>query len=264
MSITTIVTFLAKNEAEIRAAAIKNNYQGQVLISDQCDQERTYSFQTPKATITVYESKSRGVSKARNAMADLASGDLITFADDDVRFPDDFAKEVLAAFAQYPQADAIRFDLVSENKERPLPLARKEGRLHFHDVSMFGAIAYFIKTDFLKKKGLRFDENCGPGTPIIHGEDSLFIHTLFQQGAKVYAKDKILVSVGQWTSTWYQVNEEQEIVADGYLYRNMVGPFFVKPIGFIHLLKLRHKKIHTTIPWKKTWSLFKQGIHLAK
>jgi glycosyltransferase involved in cell wall biosynthesis len=264
MTITTIITFLNKTEAEIRELALKNNYQGTILISDQCDQERTYSFKTSKADIMVFEAKTRGVSKARNAMFDLCQSDLVTFADDDVRFSDNFENEVNSAFEQYPIADAIRYDIVSENKERPLPLAQKEGKIRWRDVSAFGAIAYLIKTDFLKKTGIRFDENCGPGTSIIHGEDSIFAYFLFKKGAHIYAKDKVLVSVGQWTSTWYKVNEDQEIVADGYMYHKMLNPLLVKPLGFIHLLKLRKKGIHTTIGWKKTWSLFKQGIKLAK
>lgn len=85
MKITTIVTFLNKGEQEIRSLALKNNYQGVVLVSNQCNQERIYSFVTPKADITVYESKTRGVSKARNAMAALVQTELVTFADDDIQ-----------------------------------------------------------------------------------------------------------------------------------------------------------------------------------
>jgi hypothetical protein len=264
MTITTIVTFLNKTETEIRDLALKNNYQGCILISNQCNQEKSYSFETPKAHIVVYESTSRGVSKARNAMFALCKTDLVTFADDDVRFTDDFENKVNEAFGQYPKADAIRFDLVSENKERPLPLARKEGKIGFRDVSMFGAIAYFIKTDFLKKTGLLFDEKCGPGTPIIHGEDSIFVYFLFNKKANVYARNEILVSVGQWTSTWYKVSEEQEIIADGYMFQKMLGPIKTKPIGFVHLLKSKKKGLYPTTSWNRTWQLFKQGNKLGK
>jgi hypothetical protein len=265
MKITTVVTFLNKNEDEIHSLALANNYQGIVLISNQCDQVRTYSFSTPKADITVYEAKTRGVSKARNAMAVLCQTELINFADDDVVFVDDFESKVNAAFEKHPEADVIRFNAQSLNEKRPIPQINAEKKLRFRDLNPYGAWSCFIKTSFLKTHpSILFDEKCGPGTPIVHGEDTLYLFSLCHQKACLWEMPQVIMSIGQKDSTWAENDEEKHIIADGYLYRKMLNPLLVNPIGFLHFVKLRKKGIHKTLSWKTIRQLYRQGIKLAK
>ena len=55
------------------------------------------------------------VGSKRNKLLDIATGDYITFIDDDDRVTSDYISEIMKALADYPGVDVINYDLMLQH-----------------------------------------------------------------------------------------------------------------------------------------------------
>ena len=89
------------------------NLSSDAIIANQADtyayDEQDYSFGTVKMITT----SQRGVGKNRNTSLNLADGDIVLIADDDIRYVDDYSSLILGEFERMPQADAIVFNITT-------------------------------------------------------------------------------------------------------------------------------------------------------
>jgi hypothetical protein len=122
---------------------------------------------------------------------------------------------------------------------------------------------YSSEPIFLKRNAIVFDEKCGPGTPIIHGEDTIYLHALTKRTKQFYQIRENALTIEQENSTWFNAKEEDQIKADGYMFSVMFG-LWAKPLGYYHLLRAKHKKIYKVITWRDAKKQFKIGVGLSK
>lgn len=265
MEINYLITTFKKQTNEIASMIKNNNYSGAILIGNQiqnCQGTTDAFFNDKKCCVSIYNHLSIGVSKNRNYLINKASADYVLFMDDDGIFCDNCdsqIKDIINSFQHH--FDAIKFNIVSLNQQRPIKQIVKVKKAKFSDVSSFGVCGLLVKREFLVNNHLYFDENVGPGNYISSGEDVMFLKKLCDKSKRFYLHPYVVASMDQKESTWFSGFDEQYMINKGYNYRIMFGLMWF-PLCVYSIIKHHKKDKRLSIRKKIHYSLY--GCKLAK
>ena len=110
------------------------------MVGNQTDNNLIYEVDG----ITVYDFMEKGVGLNRNNLWMRTQADYVLFGDDDLVYVDDYEDKVRRAFAKYPDADVIVFNLEEEKQERYV--ITSDFRVKYHNFMRFGAARIAVKT----------------------------------------------------------------------------------------------------------------------
>lgn len=169
-------------------------------------------------TVKMITTDRRGLSRNRNvamAHADMPAAYWL-FSDDDLCFYDGYEQVVLDAFAELPDADAIKFNVrcVSERK-LGMSAIKEAHRATRREVAGWGVCVLAVKAALLRDSGIRFNERFGTGTPNYCGEDSIFLQELFKRKWKIYAHPAMIADIDQTDSSWFEGYTEKYFTVAG-------------------------------------------------
>ncbi len=207
-----------------------------VLFANQADrfsyEELTWDGHTAKLLTT----PTRGVGKNRNLALTLATGELLLFADDDMKYAQGAAAGILAAFDRLPAADVILFGTHYARRGEVYKTRQpKTGRLPFYRSLRYGTYAIAIRRAALLRHDLRFSELFGGGCLYAHGEDSDFILQCYRKGLAVYSCAFIIGITKKDVSTCFHGYSPRFFYDKGALARHSFGllaiPFMVYLAG---------------------------------
>ena len=197
MPATVEVLVSTMNASEPRALAARMGLlqaDVDVLIINQCTSgEAPPRFHQDRIRMESFEES--GLSRSRNHGLTLSRGDIIIFADDDVRYVDGFEARVRAAYADYPSADAITFqfeEAASQGAARHYP---PKGR--WHNRFSLGSVASVEITG--RRAALtrfRFDERFGLGSFAPQGEEAIFLVDALRRGLRLRFEPSTLCEHG--------------------------------------------------------------------
>lgn len=256
-SVQTLVTTMGKTETEILEMAKRNNLQGDVIIGNQCNENSTKTIVlSERVTIHIHNYNSRGLSRNRNSLFDSSTASIITFADDDVEFVNNYLEMAQEAFSKHPKAVVIRFNRLSQNPMRPTKQISKNRKLTFLTLKTFGIPGCFFRRSFLEQKHLHFQTDLGAGTAISHGEDTFFWKQITSKTSRIYQDKRIVATLPQNKSSWYVRGSLENLFSDGYIYRTVFGKKG-RIFGFFHIW--RHKSEYEGRKFTLLWNTFLNG-----
>lgn len=155
-------------------------------------------------TARMITTETRGVGNNRNIGLIYAKADICILADDDMVYEENVEQIVLGEFEKFPNADAIIFNVISDNPERKQVFNKKCKRMTKFSRNPYGAFRIAFKLKKIKHHNIWFTTLFGGGSPFPSGEDSLFIKDMLKSGMKIYLSDKVIGRVKQEDSTWYK------------------------------------------------------------
>lgn len=201
------------------------NLQTDAVIANQADICAFEETEINGNKVRFVTTDTRGTSLNRNIALTYSRGDIVVFSDDDQVFVDGYAQIIEEAFAETPDADAIKFYCESTNKERPLSYksVKEVTKASKKKLMSAGVPGLAVRTKFLEKNNIWFDNRMGPGREIYCGEDSVFLNQLFKNKAKFYLSPKLLSYVNQGESSWFKGYDEQFCISVGYIYYIIYG-----------------------------------------
>lgn len=146
--------------------------------------------------MTVLRLESRGVSAARNALLDMAEGDIIVFPDDDCWYQPDTLASAARFFGQYPGTGGVLGQWLGpgRNPHRPGP-DEIPGPLTRYSAFRRGEtyVQFYRREAVDAVQG--FDDRLGPGTGLPYGcgEDTDYLLQVLQAGFPVWRDPRIHV-----------------------------------------------------------------------
>ena len=199
------------------------NLASDAIIANQSDhyayEETTYPFGTVKMITTAQ----RGVGKNRNTALDLADGDIILLADDDMKYEDHYVSSILDEFERNPEADAIIFNIRTRGESTYRRLNTEMKRIRLYNALNYGAVRIAVRREKLERAGIRFSLNFGGGTSYSAGEDTIFIFEMVKKGFKIFTSPVVIAEVDQTTSTWFSGYNSRYFYDKGALFRAIFG-----------------------------------------
>lgn len=239
----------------------KMNIKTDALIGNQCDFCSNDTYQYDSFKVQYYNRPERGVGLNRNTTL-LHSDDncILTFADEDMVFVDDYKKIIEQAFNQIPDADAIIFNI----KTIGLDIGRRENkkikRIRFYNSLNYGAARLSVKSDSLKRENICFHTCFGGGTRYGSGEDTLFITDMLKHKLKIYVYPACIAEVNQESSTWFKGYDEKYFHDKGALFAAISQKW-----AWLLCLQdiVRHKKMYkdSKFSLKVQYNIMKKGVN---
>lgn len=151
-------------------------------------------LESKESNIRVINSFEYGLSKSRNLALENSIGEVALIADDDIIYLPEFDNIVLYAFQKYPNASLISFQILDKddlpfkkynNKERKVESLKFELAVFSFEIG--------IRPFFLRKKGIKFNENFGLRSEFYCCEETLFLDSILKNGSNVYHFPKLIV-----------------------------------------------------------------------
>ena len=246
-----VTTMHCRNVASLlQQMKVKN-----AMVGNQTDKNLIYQVDGT----TVYDFQEKGVGLNRNNLWMRTDADYVLFGDDDLVYVDDYEEKVRNAFAKYPDADVIVFNLEETKKERYV--IENDFRVKYHNFMRFGAARIAVKTSSLRLHGILFNTSFGGGTPHSNGEDTLFLHACLRAKLHVYAVSETIAKLTEArASTWFKGFNKKYLYDKGILYYVMSPRMY----WFLNLQDaLRHHRNYGT-SFASCYKEMKKGSAYAK
>jgi glycosyltransferase involved in cell wall biosynthesis len=210
------VDFAKANEMKITSDAVFAN-QGSFTNYQEC--------RCGENVFKMISTTTRGVGINRNLSLMYSDGDILLFADDDLKYVDGYENIVLDAFKKYPKADAFIFNIDTVGEDMNRRVNKKMKRVHFYNSLNYGAVRIAVRRNCILSNGIMFNLNFGGGTKYSSGEDTLFICDMLRAGLKIYTYPYTIASVDQTTSTWFNGYTNKYFYDKGALFFNVSRRF---------------------------------------
>ena len=190
----------------------------------------------------------KGLSKSRNMAIKNAKGDVCIFADDDVKYVDDFQKIIENEYNKNKKYDIICFWVESDNKNRRIKrmITSPIGKMRAMRICSFQIT---FKRERIIEKNMLFNENFGAGTDCDRGEETIFLWECIRKGLKIKFVNKKIAEVSQGESTWFKGFTEDYFIKQGQVFYELSNKFY----KFL-ILQFTIRKYHL---YRKNIGLFK-------
>ena len=243
------------------ALAEKMNIRTEAVIINQCGHFAYEEFSCRGHLVRAWSLRERGVGLSRNSALMRAQGDICLFADEDIRYADDYADAVLSQFAAHPEADMLLFNVdVCENR-RTYHIDRY-GRVRLYNCGRYPAYSFAVRREAMHRKNVWFSLLFGGGARYSNGEDSLFIRDCIRSGMRVYKTPVTIGREEERESTWFSGYHEKFFFDRGVLYESLYGKL-ARPIALQFLL--RHRRVMCgEIPVSRAYAIMFDGLREAR
>ncbi len=255
MKVQVLVAAMNQNDYSLIK---KMNLQTDAVIGNQCDRCSDENINYNNSDYIYINRTNRGVGFNRNEALINANADILTFADEDMVFENDYEKLIQKAFSQIADADAIIFNIKTVGANANRRTNDKIQRVRFYNVLNYGAARISVKSSSLKRENIFFHTCFGGGTRYSSGEDTLFIVDMLKHGFKIYTYPVCIGSVDQTSSTWFKGYNEKYFFDKGVLFaainRKLSVPLCLQDL-------IRHKEyLKSNLNFKQAYKLMKNGI----
>lgn len=218
----------------------KMNISTDAIVINQCEKNHFEEFEHKGRKIRYISLAERGVGLSRNNALMRANGDICLFADDDVKYLDNYEELVLDAFKKYPKSDVIMFNVPSTNKERQTYVMPSKYRVGRHNCLRFGAVKIAVRTEKIKQANIYFSLLFGGGARYSSGEDSLFVADCVRKGLRIIALPTVIGHVLQAESSWFKGYTDKYFIDKGVFFTCLSKRWaYLLCLQFV----IRHQKI---------------------
>lgn len=199
------------------------NIQSDAIVVNQCDSDYVETFEYNGHSILWISMKARGVGLSRNTALMRATGDVLLFADDDVRYEDGYAVIVEEFFRKNIKCDFAAFNLETKNTVRKEKNVQMDYRIRWFNCLKFGTYRLAVRKTAVLNKRICFSLLFGGGAIYSCGEDSLFIVDCLNSRLRGLASRIHIGTVLQEDSTWFKGYDEKYFYDRGVVMKHAFG-----------------------------------------
>lgn len=254
MKIQTLVATM--NQTNIKELLEKMNIETDAIITNQTSDFSDESFKFKSKDIQVYNFKEKGIGLNRNNALMRANADIVLFADDDMKYKENYEKIILDEFNKNPKADMILFNLCNNDTARPRYIIKRIKRIHKYNCLRYGAVRMAVKLDRIRQNNIYFSLLFGGGAKYGSGEDSIFIYNCIKSGLKAYSSPKEILTIEESESTWFNGYNEKYFYDKGALLSCI---FKRKSFFMIPVFLFKNRNMAKKFGIKEAYKMMKKG-----
>lgn len=219
-------TMNIQNKKEFEKQIVDCNIKNDVIIVNQTKNKiEKIEIENKK----MYSYQENGASNSRNRLLELANGEICIFADNDMKFVDDYENIIRNVYKKNPKADGILFYVENTNRNREEN--KKIGNKKLNKIDIMRARIYELTLkketiNKIKEKGIKFDTDIGPGTKILKGEETVFLSELLNNNFKIYSVNEEIGTVGDNDSSWFTGYNEKYLQDQGVIFYKVFTKYY--------------------------------------
>lgn len=242
MNIDVLVSTMNIENLTMYNELLKNlNIKGKSVVINQCPTKNVKIDDITESDNRIYTFHEKGLSKSRNKAIEHSTADISLFADDDMRYVDDYEKIVKEAYKKFPDADIVAFYVSSDNINNIKPRL-KEGRINVFNSFKIQSVQLSIKTNIIKNKNIKFDEKFGTGAKLFMGEENIFLVDCLKSKLKIYSYPVEIARLTNRESTWFKGYDSEYFQVKGACFSRISKYFWL--LLFIQFI-IRKRKEYT-------------------
>ena len=182
MKIEVLIATMFNNNIE--KLLTEMNISTDCVVVNQCDckVEEKNEMNFNGCHVKIIYSPERGLSRSRNkALQNVSKNtDIVIFADDDIRFSDDYKDTVVEKY-QKKDYDGIVFNVRRVNGRLNKRLSK-----YVNQINLFRVVSPSMTFKYDSIKKINFDENFGTGSnKFVLGEENIFMSDCLKKGLKI-------------------------------------------------------------------------------
>ncbi len=231
------------------------------VLVNQCDRDGRDEMEWSGHSIKVYNRTERGVGRSRNLALANASGDILLFSDEDIRYDAGYAADILKTFAEHPEADLILFN-VNVCAERRTYWNESFKPVRWYNCGRYPAYSIAVRKAALDKTGVMYSELFGGGAKYSNGEDSLFLKQCADRGMKMFASEVVIGEEEPRESTWFNGYTEKFFFDRGVLFAFLYGN--TAWIWALRFVLTKKEMFKDEIGRKQAYNLIRKGIRQGR
>lgn len=255
MKIQVLVAAMHQNDLSLPS---KMNITTDVIVGNQCDHCSDEASVQDGHCVYYYNRPDRGVGLNRNVALLHANADILTFADADMIFQDNYATIIQNAFEKLPDADAIIFNIESIGADTKRRVNHRVKRVRWYNALNYGAARISVRALPIRRENILFHICFGGGTRYNAGEDVLFVVDMLKHGLRLYTYPMCIAQVDQTTSTWFNGYDEKFFHDKGVLFA-AISRIWHTPLCIQFLLRHRNTYKNSGISAMRAYQLMKEG-----
>ena len=245
------------------------NIRSDAIFANQCDRNEVTETNIDGFRVKMISTNTVGVGLNRNISFLASDTEIVLFADDDVRYNDDYVEQVLKAFEDLPKAEMIAFGIdITKDGKVVEPHRNPTARTHIWNCLKYGACVLAVRASALRRENILFTTLFGGGCIYGSGEDSMFVLDCVRSGMKVYSHSYVLGQCSQDSSTWFTGFHEKYFYDKGawvaaafprlgFLLRHYFALHFCKSTELSYrqccrLMKMGQKGFAKLLTWQNT------------
>ena len=259
MRLQVLLSAMNQNNHNILREA---NITSDAIIINQCDYFQYENFKHLNKNILFISLPEKGVGLSRNNALMRSTADIILFADEDIKYLNNYEKIIQTEFKKYPKSDMIIFNVPSKNPKRPNFHIKKRKRIRRYSCFKFATPRIAVKSDKIKQNNIYFSLLFGGGAKHSSGEDSIFIFECIKKGLKVYSSKEVIGYVSQHESTWFNGYDDKYFIDKGSFFESL-SPNYSRLLIIYHLIK-QYKYFKNDASLYKAIRLSFKGINRMK
>lgn len=199
----------------------------------------------------------KGLSKSRNYALEISNAEIIYLTDDDVVIKDDINKTIIEGFQKNPEYDILAFDFEVVGKPNKF-FATTEKEIGYFNSLRLSSVQLALKSEFIEKNELKFDELFGAGSKYSMGEENIFLFDALKKGAKIKYIPKDIIKLHKGESTWFRGFNEKFFFDRGASYWRMFG--LIAPVLSLVFCIKKYKLYSKNISLVKAYLLTLKGM----
>lgn len=196
------VLCVAMNQEDLSLAK-KMNISSDVIIANQADRNEVIENSYAWGTVKMISTGTKGVGRNRNTAFMYADGEILLLSDDDMRYSDTYAEDIVNEFDAHPDADVFIFNIISTDAKRAQKQNCRTMKMTRFSRLPYGAPRIAVRRSSWEKSNVWFTTLFGGGAKYTNGEDSMFLADLRKKGLVIYVSNKCIGQVNMNNSTWF-------------------------------------------------------------
>lgn len=231
------------------------------VLVNQCDRDGQDELEWCEHRVKVFFRNERGVGRSRNLALANATGDILLFSDEDIRYDAGYAARILKTFQEHPEADLILFN-VEVCPERRTYWNETYRPVKWYNCGRYPAYSIAVRKSALDKTKVTYSELFGGGAKYSNGEDSLFLKQCADRGIKMFTSEVVIGREEPRESTWFHGYTEKFFFDRGVLFAFLYGNF--SWIWALRFVMTKKEMFQGEIGRKQAYSLIRKGIRQGR
>ena len=176
------------------------NIKKNCIIINQTDYNEKFNF---KNNIKFICTNQRGLSRSRNMAIENCDADICLFADDDLKYVDNYEEKILREFEKNNDIDILCFCVEGINKKFK-NYSNREKRLNFFTSMKVSSVEIAFKKNKIVEKNIKFKEYFGAGSQVYSmGEENIFLADCIKNKLKIKFVPVKIADLYIGNSTWF-------------------------------------------------------------
>ena len=194
-----------------------------------------------------------GAAKSRNKILEEASGEIIFFGDDDMRWNELGVTKTIEFFQQNKDVDLVLCQSENEYGELRKRYFKKQTRLSKYNSAKSATYEMAIRLSSFKNKKINFHEDFGAGTNNFLGDEFIFISQACRAGLKCEFLP-LTIAVHPSTSSGMIYGTQEDTKARSNAIQQVFGKFaMLARLGFVLKNPLRFKSFELLFRFIFRW-----------